>query len=45
MDENLPKLASKAGPGPTVLFLGEVLKAALAQTAAIEEIEALLRQA
>jgi uroporphyrin-III C-methyltransferase len=44
---DLPELARRAGPGPTVVLLGEVLKAAIAKptAAAIEEIEALLRQA
>ena len=43
----LPKLARRAGPGPTVLLLGEVLRAPIANStaAAIEKIEALLRQA
>jgi uroporphyrin-III C-methyltransferase len=43
---DLPELARKAGPGPTVVLLGEVLKAALAEPAtAIKEIEAFLKQA
>ena len=44
---DLPALANRAGPGPTVVLLGEVLKAAIAKpaAAAIEEIDALLRQA
>jgi len=44
---DLPALARRAGPGPTVVLLGEVLKAAIAKpaAAAIEKIDALLRQA
>ncbi len=44
---DLPELARKAGTGPTVLLLGEVLKAALARpaAAAIGDIEAFVRQA
>ena len=43
---DLPEFARRAGPGPTVVLLGEVLKAAIARpTAAIEDIEALLRHA
>jgi uroporphyrin-III C-methyltransferase len=45
--EDLPRLARLAGAGPATVLLGEVLKAAIAKAtaAAIEEIEALLRQA
>jgi uroporphyrin-III C-methyltransferase len=44
---DLPELARKAGTGPTVLLLGEVLKAALERpaAAAIGDSEAFVRQA
>lgn len=43
---DLPELARKAGPGPAVVLLGEVLRAALAESAAAaKEIEALLKRA
>jgi uroporphyrin-III C-methyltransferase/precorrin-2 dehydrogenase/sirohydrochlorin ferrochelatase len=43
---DLPELARRAGSGPTVVLLGEVLKAALAEpAAAIKEIEAFLKRA
>jgi uroporphyrin-III C-methyltransferase len=44
---DLPELARRAGPGPTVVLLGEVLRTALAESTAtsIKEIEAFLKHA
>ena len=42
---DLPELARRAGPGPTVLLLGEVLRNAAERPAAIKEIEAFLKRA
>src|SRR6266478_5103647 len=42
---DLPELARKAGPGPAVVLVGEVLRAALAESVATKEIEALLKRA
>jgi uroporphyrin-III C-methyltransferase len=42
---DLSKLARKAGDGPAVVLLGEVLRAALAEPVLAEKIEAILRRA
>ncbi len=42
---DLPELARKAGDGPAVVLLGEVLRAALAEPALAEKIEAILKRA
>ena len=42
---DLPELASKAGNGPALLLLGEVLKDAIARADSIADIEAFLKRA
>jgi len=42
---DLPELAQKAGDGPAVVLLGEVLRAALTGPARAEKIEAILKRA
>jgi uroporphyrin-III C-methyltransferase/precorrin-2 dehydrogenase/sirohydrochlorin ferrochelatase len=42
---DLPELASKAGNGPALLLLGEVLKDAIARADSMADIEAFLKRA
>jgi uroporphyrin-III C-methyltransferase len=42
---DLPKLARKAGDGPAVVLIGEVLRAALAEPVLAERIESILKRA